>query len=593
MCLIVVFVLCLALAPCAESAPLKIDFQPESSKLEAGWEPLTPAMLSDDSRAYGWLASPELARDREKGSALTRDLIADTAPRTLRLRLGNGPHTVTAHIGDRGAYAHDAIQIFSGTTPLTPPISTKEGEMQQVRFGVDVKGGALDLTFADTGGSDEYWVCAGLEIAEGQYDGPAFVPEPTPPLEVRELELGADGQYSPDGAWCWFGDPRAVYHEGAYYVGWISQNGSIVVSRWESDSRSIRAVTLHVKYQKDDHDNPSLYFRRDGKLLVFYSKHGGPEMNARLCDKPETLEGWGPEQTLPIRLKRDRWGITYPNPIRLSAEDNKLFLFWRGAEWKPNWAVSLDDGDTWEPKGIVLKRRTNSDANRPYVKVFGNGVDTIHMIFTDGHPRNEPANSVYYAKYRDGAWRRADDTVIATLDAMPFDPDKADEIFDGGAMGARGWVWEIALDAAGRPVVVYAACPTEERHTYRYARWNGSEWFETELTEAGPWFPMTPPGKREREPHYSGGVALDPVDPSIVYLSRKVGEQFEIECWRSDDGGKTWDRSGITSGSDTRNVRPFVARNHPAGESGLFWMRGDYIHYTNYQTGIWTDMRAR
>jgi hypothetical protein len=32
----------------------------------------------------------------------------------------------------------------------------------------------------------------------------------------RELELTVPKFLSPDGAWCWFADPRAVYYEGKY-----------------------------------------------------------------------------------------------------------------------------------------------------------------------------------------------------------------------------------------------------------------------------------------------------------------------------------------------------------------------------------------
>ena len=40
------------------------------------------------------------------------------------------------------------------------------------------------------------------------------------PLRERELTSSA--------AWSWFGDPRAVYHEGAHrrtYTGWVSRDG--------------------------------------------------------------------------------------------------------------------------------------------------------------------------------------------------------------------------------------------------------------------------------------------------------------------------------------------------------------------------------
>ena len=48
---------------------------------------------------------------------------------------------------------------------------------------------------------------------------------PRPAEEFPEL--------TSDGAWCWFGDPRAVRFQGGHdriYAGWVDSEGSIVVS---------------------------------------------------------------------------------------------------------------------------------------------------------------------------------------------------------------------------------------------------------------------------------------------------------------------------------------------------------------------------
>ena len=53
----------------------------------------------------------------------------------------------------------------------------------------------------------------------------------TRPLREREFVGG--------GAWSWFGDPRAVYHQGAHrrsYIGWDAPDGSIQVASYDHDS---------------------------------------------------------------------------------------------------------------------------------------------------------------------------------------------------------------------------------------------------------------------------------------------------------------------------------------------------------------------
>ena len=398
-----------------------------------------------------------------------------------------------------------------------------------------------------------------------------------------------------DGAWCWFADPRAVYHADKRkrtYVGWVNRAGDIMIAAYDHDTGAIERATIHTALNKDDHANPSIVIRPDGRLMVFYSGHSRPTMPMRVVvsKRPEDISQWN----APLEITTNtpgRSSFCYPNPVQLSAEDDRLYLFWRGGNWKPNFSTS-DDGVNWTSARTFVEGRTGDRNNRTYTKYATNGRDRIDVAFTTGHPRNEPHNSIYYASYKNGAFHRADGSKIRDFDDSGLTYAEAELIYDAKTNGVRAWIWDIAIDPDDRPVIVYAACPSESDHRYRYARWDGSAWVDNEICEAGGWFPQTPEGKREREPHYSGGVVLDHGDPSIVYLSRQRDGVFEIERWTTSDNGRSWFSVPITRDSPVNNVRPFVARNHPADHSGLFWMRGEYIHYVNFATGIMMDPLA-
>jgi len=146
---------------------------------------------------------------------------------------------------------------------------------------------------------------------------------------------------------------------------------------------------------------------------------------------------------------------------------------------------------------------------------------------------------------------------------------------------------DFAADSENRPVIVYTRLPSESDHRYHYARWTGISWDDHEICAAGPWFPRTPEGKTEPEPHYSGGIALDHNDPSAVYLSRRVDGVFEIERRQTRDGGATWTVEAVTAHSSRDNVRPFVIRNHPRDGPAVLWMsNASYVHYTSFRTSI-------
>ena len=401
-------------------------------------------------------------------------------------------------------------------------------------------------------------------------------------------DMGKPGETWPsitdDGAWCWFADPRAVYYEGSSrntYIGWVNRAGDIVAAAYNHEDKSIRTTAVREKLQADDHANPAFFILPDGRIMIFYSAHNGDRMYCRISERPEDISSWGKEIEIGAGEK-DRFGFTYPNPVRLSRENNRLYLFCRATDFKPCYTISEDGGVTWAP----IRQLIQGSGARPYVKIASDGVETIHFAFTDGHPNVEPQNSIYYACYRKEAVYRADGALIAKMEDVPFNPLAADTVFDGRAFGIRAWIWDIALDPNGSPVIVYSSLPAPDNHRYHYARREDGRWKNYEIAAAGKWFPDTPEGTKEREPEYSGGISLDHNNPSILYLSREIDGVFEIEKRTTPDGGATWLAEAVTAGSKKNNVRPFVARGHSSEGPVLFWMYGNYVHWTDFDTAI-------
>ena len=389
--------------------------------------------------------------------------------------------------------------------------------------------------------------------------------------------------FSNDGAWCWFQDPRAVYVEGRYkrtYAQWMTHDGKLQIGFFDHDTKTIGIHTLKEKWDADDHNVGSFLVLPDRRLMVFYARHSKVGLFCRTASHPEDIGQWESEVTV-----SDAPRITYSHPVYLS-EENKFYVFWRGPSWKPTFSTSTD-GKKWSKPQILIEDSGRESVNiRPYIKIVSDGKASIHFAFTDGHPRNEPTNSVYYLKYADNRLFSANGHEVGHIDNLPIQHGQSDVVYEGKATGVRGWVWDIALDDMGNPVIAYTLLPRETDHRYAYARWTGKRWLDVELTSGGKWFPQTPEGENEREPHYSGGMCLDHSNPSCVYLSRQINGVFEIEKWLSLDKGKTWMSQPITKNSDSLNVRPVVPRGYSGEKDHVLWMSGHYIHYTNYGTAI-------
>jgi len=376
-----------------------------------------------------------------------------------------------------------------------------------------------------------------------------------------------------DGAWSWFGDPRAVTHDGRTYIGWVDQEGDVKVSSYDHATGERVTAVLQARLNQDDHANPSLHVRPDGTLVVFYSRHVGPSMHYRVSSQPDDVTSWGPPQTVPTNTPGIR-GYTYPNPIRLEGED-ATYLFWRGGNYNPTFSVQHDGETTWSPARTLI----TMPGERPYVKYDSSGGDTIHMAYTNAHPNEFASVNIYYARVRAGLVERVGGQQVGSLDD-PISPAEGDPVYDATE---PTWVHDVAADSAGRPVILFASFPSASDHRYHYARWTGSAWDIHQITPAGGSFRGD-----GGSPYYSGGLTLDHEDPSRVYLSRQTGSSWQVEAWTTVDGGASWTTQSLTAGSTEKNVRPVSPRGMVAfgGDLSVVWMRGPYQAYVDYDTAI-------
>ncbi len=398
--------------------------------------------------------------------------------------------------------------------------------------------------------------------------------------------------FTDDGAWCWFSDPRAIYHKGEYertYVGTVSSEGDIKVGYYDHVLGNTKENVVKARFQADDHVNPSLLFLPDGRLMIFYTGHNGGFYYTKTLNS-EDITQWEEVKTMDLGKM-----LCYTNPVLLSEENNRLYLFSRGGyDWKPSYIYSDNFGDTWSKPQTIVGIPSAPITNRPYTKVLSDGKSSIWFAITDGHPRDEVLNSIYVFYYKKGAFYQTDGTQLATIDKLPFDQDLIHKAYDADETKTRSWIWDLALDSKGFPRIAYTRLKEETMHQYYYAAWNGKEWQHTFVSQAGQDFPRNNRLKEEKnpEPHYSGGIILDSETPGVVYYSKPIKDRFEIVRAELNTDEKKWSETAITQNSVLDNVRPFVVRNSPSSvKPRLFWMNNlMYEHYTNYRTMIKMDI---
>ena len=403
-----------------------------------------------------------------------------------------------------------------------------------------------------------------------------------------------------DGAWCWFSDPRAIYtnkKNGQIITGWVTKSGDIVSASLDLKTGKTIQKKLYSKLEIDDHDNPAFLELANHEILTQYTWHGGGKNGMgviqHITSNPFDINSFTDStifrpQTPELLQKFVRETYTYANPFRLESENNKIYSFGRWIGFKPNFITSTDNGKTWSDPVVVITSEKLDTNNRPYVKYYSDGKSKIHLVFTDGHPNSEPLNSVYYCYYEKGAFWRADGSKIANVDQLPFQPSDATVVYEATPATGKAWIFDIVIDSKGRPVIAYTRYPTNLQHQYYYAVYDGKKWNDHLLIDSGKWFPQTAEGATEREQNYSGGVTIDPLNPSIVYFSHEINDVFELSKGETNDLGKTWKITPVTRNSKLDNVRPVIPRyKKKSNENVLLWMENrKYIYYTEFDTTI-------
>jgi hypothetical protein len=349
-----------------------------------------------------------------------------------------------------------------------------------------------------------------------------------------------------------------------------------------------RTVELHPRLEQDDHNVPALLVRGDGRYLAVYAKHGTDKLiRYRISEQPGDPYAWRPEQTFARGEP-----VTYANLFRLAKENGgkgRIYDFYRGEGWNPNYVVSDDDGQTWSYGGRLITHQ-----GRPYVKYAGNGADTIHFVFGEAHPAEYPPGaSLYHAYYKDGNIYCSDGRKIAKLSDGPIAPRQATRIFAGDPAN-MAWACDLHLDRHERPFLAYSVAkdPQGVDHRYRYARWDGSRWQDHEIAYAGSrLYPS--------EEHYTGNVTLNPQDPDEMYISTNVDpvsgrpllsradgrRHWEIFHGLTRDGGATWTWTPVTANSTADNLRPIMPIGDRRGTM-LLWLRGKYTTYNDWDMQV-------
>lgn len=398
------------------------------------------------------------------------------------------------------------------------------------------------------------------------------------------------------GCWSWFSDPRAIYVPtmGGTVFGYVSAGGNVVAGFRSDKTAAITTFTLSSALETDDHDNPVFVRRTDtagaGKLVAFYCKHStDTTMRYRVSTNVDDISAWAAESTL-ARASN----VTYMNPFIMS--DNKCVVFsrvFRGdtVHYDPAY-VYTTDYSSWSSDVNVF----DVPGHRPYLKYAQHPTNPnrIDVLATDGQP-DEKNTSVYHWYMIWGGTSFTYFTSYGTqiTTALPFGVNDVTRLYDGSQDSTdkpKAWIWQIAYNALGNPVVLWSKNKSSVLGSYWYQCWNGAGWTTPVQVGANQTTLSLTQGD---QPSYSPGICFDGVTTNTVYMAATSnGATAEIVKMVTTDNGATWlGTTAITSnsGSGLTNARPFSPKAH-SGHTDVLWWAGQYgtgsPSYSNYITYV-------
>src|SRR5262245_22637630 len=448
--------------------------------------------------------------------------------------------------------------------------------------------------------------------------------------------------FNQNGGWSWFQDPRLIVDGSQLIIGSVAgitasgaTGGDIRETTYNLTTQTSSTFTLHAALQQDDHDVPAFVVLPDDRYMAIYQQHGNDNLARwRISTNPGSTASWGAEQSGSANPPSDGNGNTYANPFYLSVP-NKIYSFSRSVGYDPNYSVfsglnsTNDSALTYAYGGHFMYwvnlndhvNGANGGAGRPYVKYASNGTDTIWFTTTEDHPQNY-YNSLYagYITFDAsgvGTVHKSDGTIIAgsngllstaqdpypapsnnNSSAIPsgagysYSPTAFTKIYAGSGNSVASWPCDMELGPNGNPSIVFSVRKNNPGDAYvansldyYYTRWDGSAWQTHRMGYAG-----SPLYNSQND--YSGLAAIDPTNPSVVYVSTNYTPDTDVALphWEiyqgyTADGGATWTWSAVTSNSSFDNLRPQLAVVD-ATHVAMIWMRGTYSSYTSFNTSV-------
>ncbi|MGD9722680.1 MAG: BNR-4 repeat-containing protein [Pirellulales bacterium] len=366
------------------------------------------------------------------------------------------------------------------------------------------------------------------------------------------------------------------------YGGTVPGNKTLLhmVSYFDHETKTVpRPRILLDKQTTDAHDNPTLSIDAAGHLWIFSNAHGTSRPSyIHRSVRPYDINAF--QRVVETNFSYSQpWILDHGQHLVLHTRYNQNGRSGRGLFW-----MTSADGQSWSaPASLAHIAQGHYQISWSDGRRVGTALNY--------HPQPGGLNArtnLYYLETRDGGrtWLTANGQPVAT---PILDVRNPALVHDYQSEKLLCYLKDVQFDSAGHPVIVYVTStgfepgPANDPHTWRLARWDGSDWQLSEITTSDHNYDCGPLYVDDDD----SWQLIAPTDPG----PQPYGTGGQMVVWTSGDRGHSWQR-GKTITHDERHNHTFARRPLAFhADFAALWAAGD-AHQPSDSALYFTDRPA-
>jgi len=397
-------------------------------------------------------------------------------------------------------------------------------------------------------------------------------------LSIDGVPTICQSQYIPDvsnGTWTFWNQPKSAWdsvNKITTLGPFVTAGGNVLIYQYNGTVWS--SFTLLSGGTLNDHNDGACILLPNGRLFVAYTGHNVANYFYRVSTD-HTIANLGAQQTIgAMGLSSPEFSYTQLSVLASEGSHGRLYLRFRHgpSSNRPRYysTVELDAGGDWpaSPTWANAVVEIQNGTQRPYLRMWDNGTDTVALCFNDGHPDQAGTTNVYYAKY-DGAYKNGSGGAIT----LPVTPSNATLVHSGGA----NRIWNLDVTVSGSNVGVlfieYEGGPANQTLKLAVSSDSGATWAIHTYGPTGPGFALP------LEPYYPGGASFVKNNPNEFFVSAVKDGQYAVNQVRFSAGVFSVVRQITPEGNQALNIRPEAIA--AGAHFDVAWLSGHYEYYLN------------